>query len=173
MAARQSRIMSSIKRLIPTCTRIAPDQIQVSGFEQTSRQETRNGFASIGSKSRLPARFATLARVSAAIVATAATESTATAASAAFHLRPSFIYGQCTSADFSTTQAFNCSRSFTVIRHFHESESTRAAGIAIGHHGNAIHCSKRCEQIAQISFSCSKREITDVEFLHRISFRIP
>ena len=80
--------------------------------------------------------------------ATAATESAASTTAATLGFRPSFVYSQCATADFLTTQAFDGRCGLTVIRHFYESESTGTSSIAISYYGNAIHCTKRREQIA-------------------------
>ena len=105
----------------------------------------------------LPASAATAAATAAATTTTAATTTAATAtavaatiasaATAALGLGASFINIQCAPAHLASVQCGD--RFFTIFGagHFHESESPRASGVAVGHDANPIHLPVRFEHL--------------------------
>src|SRR5271170_148964 len=107
---------------------------------------------------------ATAATVTAA--ATAAAARTARTAAAGFRFRTGFIHFQIAAADVFAVERRDGFRCFSVIRHFHESEAARAAGLAIGGDVHTRELAERLEERAEIFRGGLKAHVANKEILH-------
>src|SRR5882672_494323 len=57
------------------------------------------------------------------------------------------------------------------IRHFDETEATRAAGLAIVHEGHLVNGAMGCKEGAHLIFGGGERKITNVKFRHGTTHR--
>jgi hypothetical protein len=122
-------------------------------------------FPMLGVVPLLPARFATLASVTAIIIA-----STATATLTAVYFRSCFIDRQCAAAGVLSIQRRDGFFRLGVIGHFNESKPTGAPGIAVGYDGSALYVSEWLKQCTKLRFRHAKSEVADKDLLHFLSF---
>ena len=108
------------------------------------------------------AATAAASTASAAITASAAT----TASAAAFRFRPRFVDVDRAPADLRAVQRRNRLLAVFVAGHLHESESTGASGIAVGHDADSIHLPERLKQLPQFVFGCVEAQIPHKDILH-------
>jgi hypothetical protein len=108
---------------------------------------------------------ATAATISAAAATTSATRS-ARAAAARFRFRARFVYFQIAATYVFAVERCDRFRRFGVVGHFDETETTRAAGLAIGGDVHAGELAERLEERAEIFRGGLKAHVTDEEILH-------
>jgi hypothetical protein len=135
----------------------------------------------------LPARFARRARRAAIILvresaaATAAAGTTAAAAAAAartsstaFGLGARFVHLQVAAAEIFAVERGDGLGGFVVIRHFNESETAGAAGLAVHYDVNARDLTEGLKQRLQIALGGLKTHISNKQILHfSISLILP
>src|SRR5258708_33100614 len=118
----------------------------------------------LGVELLLPARFATLASVSAIVIAST------TATLTAVNFRSCFIDRQCAAAGVLSIQCRDGFFRLAVIGHFHESKPTGAPGIAVGYDGSALYVTEWLKQCTKLRFRHAKSEVADKDLLHFLSF---
>ena len=83
--------------------------------------------------------------------------------------RPCFIDSECSTVEVLAVDLGN--GLVAAILHFHEAESLRATGVAIGDNTNRLNQTSLREQFLEFSFRRFKRQISNKEFLcHVITF---
>src|SRR5580704_2734358 len=112
--------------------------------------------------------FLAAATTAASVTAAAATTTTWTARSAAagFRFRTCFIHFQIAAAYVFAVERCDGFRCFGVVGHFDETETTRAAGLAIGGDVHAGELAEGLEERAQILRGGLKAHVADKEILH-------
>ncbi len=124
------------------------------------------------------AATATAVATTAAATATVATAATAAAAAtepatATGRLGSGFVDGQVTAHEILAVEGCDRSLSLATIWHFHEAEATWAAGLAVHDEGCAGHLAVLGEEVAELVFRSSKREIADVQLHSEVDPALP
>src|SRR5277367_5772684 len=149
----------------------------LSSLRSPEGEEIMGDFASrgFGGIRVLPARLARLTRdfaiifVGESFLAAAASvpaARTARTAAAGFRFRTGFIHFQIAAADVFAVERRDGFRCFSVVRHFHETEAARAAGLAIGGDVHTRELAERLEERAEIFRGGLKAHVANKQILH-------
>src|ERR1041385_8136813 len=100
------------------------------------------------------------------LLASAPAKTWSTSAARPVGFRLGFIDDQSASSEAGTIQGCYGFFSFFIAGYLHESKSTGAPCVAIGHHAYSLNASVWLEELAQFRFAGAVRQISHVNVLH-------